>query len=111
MDGRPGVETAALPPWWKQRTPLTGLGFAAAGLIAGGFGLYYVAVDGNTLEKDKINGNGIMVRNTSSWGWSLLGLGAASLAIGSAMIIWGREDGTEISVAVGPASMALQGRF
>jgi hypothetical protein len=111
MDQRPGVDTTALPPWWRQHTPVVGLALAAVGVLAGGFGSYYVAVDGNTLEKDKINGNGILVRNTGTWGWSLLGLGAASVVIGSAMVIWGREDGSEISLAVGPASMGLQGRF
>lgn len=88
-----------------------GLGFGAVGLLAAGFGIYYVAVDGSTLEKDKINGKGVWVRDTRAWGWSLIGVGAVSLAAGSAMVIWGGEDGSEVSLAVGPASMGLRGKF
>jgi hypothetical protein len=111
MDRRPGVDTTTISPWWKQRTPLMGLGFGAVGLLAAGFGIYYVAVDGSTLEKDKINGKGVWVRDTRAWGWSLIGVGAVSLAAGSAMVIWGGEDGSEVSLAVGPASMGLRGKF
>jgi len=111
MDQRPGVDTTTIPPWWLQRTPLMGLGFGAAGLLATAFGAYYVAVDGNVLKEDKINGKGIWVRDTGGWGWTLIGVGVASLAVGSAMVIWGGEDGSEVSLAVGPASMGLQGKF
>jgi hypothetical protein len=97
-------------PWWKQRTPGMGLGFAGLGLVALGFGGYYVAVDGKTSEKTAF-GDPIIVRDTGKWGWSLIGVGAVSLLAGTAMIVWGREDGTEVSVAVGPNSLGLQGRF
>jgi hypothetical protein len=111
MDRRPGVDTTTVPPWWMQHTPLMGLGFGAVGLLATGFGAYYVSVDGNTLEKDKINGKGVWVRDTGGFGWTSIGVGVVSLAAGLAMVIWGRDDGSEVSVAVGPASMGLQGKF
>ena len=110
-DERPGVDTSAIPPWWKQPTPMMGVGFAAAGLLAAGFGVYLVAVDGHATEYDKINGAPIIRRDTAKWGWSLLGVGAVSFVAGSAMFIWGRDDGTSVSVAVGPGSLGLQGKF
>lgn len=97
-------------PWWKQPTPGIGLGFAGLGLVGIGFGVYYVAVDGKAAEKN-VDGKGVMLRDTGKWGWSLVGAGAISLLAGSAMIIWGRDDGTVVSVAVGPNSLGLQGRF
>jgi len=106
----PGVDTAATP-WWQQRTPMMGLGFGAVGLLGVGFGVYYVAVDGNTVESSKSNGRPIILRDTGRWGWSLLGVGAVALVAGSAMVIWGGDDGPSVSVAVGPRSLGLQGRF
>jgi hypothetical protein len=103
-------DTTEETPWWKQRTPGMGLGFAGLGLVGVGFGIYYVAVDGKTAEKSAF-GDPIIKRDTAKWGWSLAGVGAVALLAGSAMIIWGREDGTEVSVAVGPRSIGLLGRF
>jgi len=111
MDHRPGFDTTTVPPWWMQRTPLMGLGFGAVGLLATGFGAYYVAVDGNTLVKDKINGKGVWVRDTRGFGWTLIGVGVVSLVAGLSMVIWGRDDGSEVSMAVGPTSMGLLGKF
>jgi hypothetical protein len=110
-DQRPGVDVSALPPWWQQPTPLMGVGFGAVGLLAVGFGIYYIAQDGKTAETSKANGKPIILRDTGKWGWSLLGVGAVSLVAGSAMVIWGRDDGTSVSVAVGPRSLGLQGKF
>jgi hypothetical protein len=87
-----------------------GLGFAGLGLLGIGFGVYYVAVDGKAVEKNAF-GDGVILRDTGKWGWSFVGVGAVSLLAGSAMIIWGRDDGTEVSVAVGPNSVGLQGKF
>ncbi len=106
----PGVDASAAP-WWQQRTPMMGLGFGAAGLLAAGFGVYYIAVDGNTVETSKSNGRPVILRDTGRWGWSLLGVGVVGLVAGSAMVIWGGDDGTSVSVAVGPRSIGLQGRF
>jgi hypothetical protein len=109
---RPGVDTTAVvPPWWKQRTPAVGLGFVGAGVLLAAAGIYYLAVDGNSVETNATTGRAIIVRDTAKWGWSLTGVGGASLAAGSAMIIWGRYDGSNVSVAVGPRSLGLQGRF
>jgi hypothetical protein len=107
----PGVDVSAVRPWYQQPTPMMGAGFGAAGLLAIGFGVYYMAVDGNTVETSKSNGKPIILRDTGKWGWSLLGVGAVSLAAGSTMLIWGRDDGNSVSVAVGPASLGLQGKF
>jgi hypothetical protein len=97
-------------PWWKQPVPGIGLGFVGLGLVGMGFGTYYVLVDGKAAEKNGQD-KGVMLRDTGKWGWSLVGAGAIAAVAGSAMIIWGRDDGTEVSVAVGPNSLGLQGRF
>lgn len=104
------AEPVVSKPWWKQRTPGMGLGFAGLGLVAAGFGVYYIVVDGNAVEKNAL-GDGVLVRDTAKWGWSLTGVGAVALLAGAAMIIWGREDGSQVAVAVGPRSIGLQGRF
>jgi len=108
---RPGLDVSAISPWYQQHTPLMGLGFGAVGLLAAGFGIYYIAVDGNTVETSKSNGKPIILRDTGKWGWTLVGVGAASVVAGSAMMIWGRDDGSSVSVAVGPRSLGLQGKF
>ena len=106
-----GEETSGTSPWWQQRTPLMGLGFVTAGLVATGFGVYYVIQDGKTVTTDQVNQKPIMVRDTGKWGWSLAGVGVVSLLAGSAMMIWGGDDGSSVAVAVGPQSIGLQGRF
>ena len=104
---RPGVDVSALPPWWQQPTPMMGVGFGAVGLLAAGFGIYYITQDGKVVD----SAHPAILRDTGKWGWSLLGVGAVSLVAGSAMVIWGRDDGTSVSVAVGPRSLGLQGKF
>jgi hypothetical protein len=106
-----GEETSSTSPWYQQRTPLMGLGFGAVGLVAAGFGVYYIIQDGKTVETTSINHKGIIVRDTGKWGWSLAGVGVVSLLAGSAMMIWGGDDGSSVSVAVGPRTIGLQGRF
>jgi hypothetical protein len=102
-------------PIWTQRTPMFGLSLGVLGLVGIGFGAYYIAVDGNTIESthpaDAAQSHPVIVRDTGKWGWSFLGLGAVSVLAGSAMVIWGRDDGTTVSVAVGPSSLGLQGKF
>jgi hypothetical protein len=108
----PEVDLHLARPWWKQPTPVMGIGLGTLGLLATGFGIYYVAVDGKTVEKSEIiPDKGIILRDTSKWGWSLIGVGVVSMAAGSAMVIWGRDDGTRVSVAVGPRSLGLAGKF
>jgi len=111
---RPGVDVSSIPPWWQQPTPLMGVGFGVVGVLAIGFGVYYIAQDGKTVvtsKPDGASGKPIILRDTGKWGWSLLGVGAVSLVAGTAMVIWGRDDGTSVSVAVGPRSLGLQGKF
>ena len=107
----PAPETSPIPPWYQQRTPLLGLGFAAAGLVATGFGVYYITQNGKTVETNQVNQKPIIVRDTGKWGWSLTGIGVVGLLAGSAMMIWGGDDGSSVSVAVGPRSIGLQGKF
>jgi hypothetical protein len=119
--GAPATEPAATvtptpapqpaEPWYQQRTPMMGLGFAAAGLVATSFGVYYIIQDGKTVERSAINNKPIIVRDTGKWGWSLTGVGVVGLLAGSAMMIWGGDDGSNVSVAVGPQSIELRGRF
>jgi len=106
-DQRPGVDVSSIPPWWQQPTPMMGVGFGVVGALAIGFGVYYIAQDGKVAD----SAHPPILRDTGKWGWSLLGVGAVSLAAGSAMVIWGRDDGTSVSVAVGPRSLGLQGKF
>jgi hypothetical protein len=111
---RPAVQGSS---WWTQRTHLMGLGFAAVGLVGIGFGAYYVAVDGKAVEYSA-NNQPVILRDTGKWGWTFLGLGAAALVAGSAMMIWGGDDGggtqrdqSNLQVLVGPGSLGLQGKF
>lgn len=108
----PVTTTEAVPPtpWYQQRTPLLGAGLAAVGLVATGFGIYYINQDGKA-EKRNPSGEAVILRDTGKWGWSLTGVGVVALLAGSAMIIWGRDDGSSVAVAVGPRSFGLQGRF
>jgi hypothetical protein len=105
------TEPRAATPWYQQSTPLAGAGFAAFGLLATGIGVYYIAQDGKATESSAVNGHAIIVRDTGKWGWTLAGVGLVSLAAGSAMMIWGQEDGANVAVAIGPRSVGLQGRF
>jgi hypothetical protein len=114
MDEPKGAASTG-PSIWGQRTPMMGLGLGVVGLVGIGFGAYYVAVDGKAVEMNHpgapMQSHGIIVRDTGKWGWGFLGLGAASVLVGSAMVIWGRDDGTTVSAAVGPGSLGLQGKF
>ncbi len=105
---------AASPSFWSQRTPVMGLGFAAAGLVGIGFGAYYIAVDGNTVSSSHPTQGAsrpIILRDTGKWGWTFAAAGAVALLGGSAMMIWGREDDSNVSVSVGINTVGLQGKF
>jgi hypothetical protein len=108
-------EPVVLPPFWSQRTPVMGLAFAAVGLVGIGFGVYYVAVDGAAVQMSQPTNltysSPIVVRDTGKWGWTFIGVGAVSFLAGSAMVIWGREDGSNVTMAIGPGSLGLQGKY
>lgn len=118
---QPAADTEEKPaapppaPIWTQRTPMFGMSLGVLGLVGIGVGAYYIAVDGNTVESthpgDPSKSHPVILRDTGKWGWTFLGVGAVSLLAGSAMVIWGRDDGTTVSVAVGPSSLGLQGKF
>jgi hypothetical protein len=105
------TETAPPRAWYEQGTPLLGVGFAALGAVATGFGVYYITQDGKAVERSQINNRPILLRDTGKWGWGLTGVGVVAVLAGSAMVIWGRDDRADVSVAVGPQSVSLQGRF
>ncbi len=110
-----------VPPWWTQRTPIFGMALGAVGLVGIGFGAYYIAQDGKTVETSHLAGaesHPIIVRDTGKWGWTFLGVGLASVAAGVAMMIWGGDDGgaadsnrSNVQALVGPGSLGLQGKF
>jgi hypothetical protein len=109
---RPGVDVSSIPPWWEQPRPMIGLGLGVVGLAALGVGIYYIAVDGNVSKSSSAgNHQGILLRDTSKWGWTLLGVGGVAALAGSSMFVWGRDDGTQAEVVMGPASLGLHGKF
>ncbi len=108
---RPGVDASSIPPWWEQPRPMIGLGLGVAGLAAIGVGIYYIAVDGNASKNSAIQNHPIIRRDTSKWGWTLVGVGGVAALAGTSMFVWGRDDGTQVEVVMGPASLGLHGKF
>ena len=108
---RPGVDVSAIPPWWEQPRPMIGLGLGVAGLAAIGIGVYYIAVDGHASQRSSIDNRPIILRDTSKWGWTLVGVGGVAALAGTSMFVWGRDDGTQVEVVMGPASLGLHGKF
>jgi len=108
---RSGVDVSSIPPWWEQPRPMIGLGLGVAGLAAIGVGIYYVAVDGNVSKSSPLSNHPIIVRDTGKWGWTLVGVGGVAALAGTSMFIWGRDDGTQVEVVMGPASLGLHGKF
>ena len=109
---RPGVDVSAIPPWWVQPRPMIGLGLGVVGVAAIAVGIYYIAVDGNVTKSSSAgNHPGIMLRDTGKWGWTLVGVGGVAALAGTSMFVWGRDDGTQVEVVMGPASLGLHGKF
>jgi hypothetical protein len=108
---RPGVDVSSIPPWWQQPRPMIGLGLGIVGLAAIGIGAYYIAVDGNASQTSPIGNHSIIRRDTSKWGWTLVGVGGVAALAGTSMFVWGRDDGTQVEVVMGPASLGLHGKF
>jgi hypothetical protein len=108
---RPGVDVSSIPPWWAQPRPMIGLGLGVVGLAAIGVGIYYIAVDGNASKSGPLSNHPIIVRDTAKWGWTLVGVGGVAALAGTSMFVWGRDDGTQVEVVMGPASLGLHGKF
>jgi len=88
---------------WQQPLPLVGLGLMLGGVVAMGFGGYYLAVDG---EPD-----GIRVRTTKRLGWELMAGGGGAVLVGTAFVLLGRDSDTSPKVALGPDRILVFGRF
>ena len=108
---RSGADVSAIAPWWEQPRPMIGLGLGVVGLAAIGVGIYYIAVDGNASQRSSIDNRPIILRDTSKWGWTLVGVGGVAALAGTSMFVWGRDDGTQVEVVMGPASLGLHGKF
>jgi hypothetical protein len=107
----PAPLSATVPPAHSESSPSSlhtwvGVSLAIAGAAALGWGIYWIAVDGNNA------GAAEQVYNTRTPGWILAGAGAAALA-GGAVVFFTGHQATESTVALGltPSSVLLQGRF
>lgn len=107
----PLITTA--PPIHQESTPSSwhtwaGVSLAVAGAAAVGWGIYWIAVDGNSTGDPKKH----LGYNTQTPGLILAGAGVAAVAGGAWIFFTGRRA-TEPAVAVGltPSSILLQGRF
>jgi len=94
---------------WQQPWPLVGLGLALGGVVAMGFGGYYLAVDGEPSCPD--DPECIYKRRTKRLGWELIGGGGAALVTGTILVVLGRDDDRSPKVALGPDRILVFGRF
>jgi hypothetical protein len=83
---------------------------AGAGLV--GWGIAWIAVDGND-ACGAVTGPGCgTVYNTKTPGWMLAGGGAAAASVGAILLLTGRTSGSsDVAVGFTPTSLLLQGRF
>jgi hypothetical protein len=107
----PLITTA--PPVHSESTPSNwhtwaGVSLVVAGAAAAGWGIYWIAVDGNPTGDPKEH----LGYNTRTPGLILAGAGVAAVAGGAVIFFAGRRP-TEPTVALGltPSSILLQGRF
>jgi hypothetical protein len=97
--------------FWQQPIPLIGLGLGAVGAGLLGVGAYYLAVDGkNTCRAGDVD-SCFYQRDTGTFGWAMLGTGLATMAGGTALVIWGRDSANGVNVAILPQQVWLHGRF
>ena len=109
----PAPRIATTPPIHSESSPSSwhtwaGVSLAVAGAAALGWGIYWIAVDGNpTGDASAHQGY-----NTQTPGLILAGAGAAAVAGGAVIFFTGRHP-TEPAIALGltPSSVLLQGRF
>jgi hypothetical protein len=99
----PSAEARQPRSLWRQPIPLVGLGLMLGGVVAMGFGGYYLAVDGES--------DGPRVNTTKRQGWELMGGGGGAVLVGAALVLLGRDSGTSPKVALGPDRILVFGRF
>jgi hypothetical protein len=109
----PAPRIATAPPVHSESSPSSwhtwaGVSLAVAGAAALGWGIYWIAVDGNPTGDPKAHQG----YNTQIPGLILAGAGAAAVAGGAVIFFTGRHP-TEPAIALGltPSSVLLQGRF
>jgi hypothetical protein len=107
----PAPLIAAVPPSHGESSPSnwhtwTGISLAVAGAAALGWGIYWIAIDGNS------SGTAGLGYDTRTPGLILAGAGAAAVAAGAVIFFTG-DHRTSSGVALGlaPSSVLLQGRF
>ncbi len=88
-----------------------GLGIAAVGAAAIGWGITWIAIDGDCPSGGTCMGDSGTYR-TRTPGWIVAGVGAATLAGGIAVLLTGRTaSGSNVALDLTPTSLLLQGRF
>jgi hypothetical protein len=101
----------AEPPRASSWHTWVGLGIVAVGAAAIGWGITWIAIDGEcpsggTCMKDS------GTYQTRTPGWILTGVGAAALAGGIAVLLTGHAaSGSNVALELTPTSLLLQGRF
>ena len=101
----PSTHGESSPSSWHA---WTGVSLAVAGAAALGWGIYWIAVDGNPTGDPRDH----LGYDTRTPGLILAGAGVAAVAGGAVIFFTGRHP-TEPAVALGltPSSLLLQGRF
>jgi hypothetical protein len=94
---------------WQQPVPVLGLGLMLGGVVAMGFGGYYLAVDGE--PPSNCASPCAFERDTKRLGWELLAGGGGAILTGTVLVFLGRDSDTSTRVAVGPGRILLSGRF
>ena len=77
------------------------------------WGIVWIAVDGNSSGGTCADPsmNCMPVYNTKTPGWILTAAGAATAAAGGYLLYSSQRSGTDVTVSLGPSSLALHGRF
>jgi hypothetical protein len=108
----PAPLITTVPPIHGESSPSdwhtwAGVSLAVAGAAALGWGVYWIAIDGNG------TGAARQLYNTRTPGLILAGAGTAAVIGGAAIFFTGHHHPTDSTVAVGltPSAVLLQGRF
>lgn len=88
-----------------------GITLAAVGAAAAGWGIYWIAIDGDPACSPPEKGCTI-VHNTRTAGWILAAAGAASIAGGAAIFFTGHgPNDSGMAIGLAPETVFLQARF